>query len=174
MSPSQPTTPDRQLIESPRVRSIMQAIETVTDPEIPVLSVIDMGIIADVRVADRHVAVDITPTFIGCPAIDAIRDNIAAALHSIGEREIQVNVVFDPPWTSDRITEHGRQKLKEIGFSPPITGPVQIGLPASTVPCPYCNSRETSMDSLFGPTLCRSIYYCRSCRQSFEHFKTVS
>ena len=157
----------------PRERAISQAIESVTDPEIPVLSVVDMGIIADVRVSDRHVAVDVTPTFVGCPAIDMIRDNIKAALAAIGENHAAVNVVFDPPWTSDRMTEEGRRKLKQIGFSPPTRGLVQIGLDSARIPCPHCKSDQTDMESMFGPTLCRAIYYCRECRQSFEHFKNV-
>lgn len=151
----------------------MQAIESVTDPEIPVLSVIDMGIIAGVRVQDRHVNVDVTPTFVGCPAVDMIRDNIKLALAAIGENDVDVNIVFDPPWTSDRMTEASRKKLKEIGFSPPTRGLVQLGTAAAQVPCPHCNSSQTDMESMFGPTLCRAIYYCRECRQSFEHFKTV-
>ena len=151
----------------------MQAIECVTDPEIPVLSVIDMGIIADVRITDHNVTVDVTPTFVGCPAVDTIRDNIRLALATIGEHVVDVNVVYNPPWTSDRMTEQGRQRLKEIGFSPPIKGFVQLGMAAQQIPCPHCNSANTDMESMFGPTLCRAIYYCKECRQSFEHFKSV-
>ena len=157
----------------PRLRAVWQAIESVTDPEIPVLSVIDMGIIADVRITDRKVTVDVTPTFVGCPAVDMIRENIRQTLATIGERDVDVNVVFDPPWTSDRMTEQGRRKLKEIGFSPPTKGLVQLGMAAHQVPCPHCNSANTDMESMFGPTLCRAIYYCRDCQQSFEHFKNV-
>jgi ring-1,2-phenylacetyl-CoA epoxidase subunit PaaD len=157
----------------PRLCAVWQAIESVTDPEIPVLSVVDMGIIADVRLTDRHVTVDVTPTFVGCPAIDMIRESICQALNAIGENEVDVNVVFDPPWTTDRMTEDGRRKLKEIGFSPPVKGLVQLGFAPPRVLCPHCNSDLTDMESMFGPTLCRAIYYCRGCRQSFEHFKTV-
>lgn len=157
----------------PRTRAVWQAIESVTDPEIPVLSVVDMGIIADVRVDVRRVAVDVTPTFVGCPAVDMIRANIRAALAAIGEKDVEVNIVFDPPWTSDRITEVGRRKLKEVGFAPPVKPLVQIGLATPKVPCPFCDSTNTTMESMFGPTLCRSIYYCNECRQSFEHFKSV-
>jgi ring-1,2-phenylacetyl-CoA epoxidase subunit PaaD len=160
-------------IDNPRLLSIMQAIEFVTDPEIPVLSVVDMGIIADVRISDRHVTVDVTPTFVGCPAVDMIRDNIRQALATIGEHDVGVNVVYDPPWTSDRMTEQGRRQLKEIGFAPPIKGLVQLGMATQQVPCPHCDSTNTDMESMFGPTLCRAIYYCKECRQSFEHFKSV-
>ncbi len=174
------SNPDHAPIENPqatfnnpRERAVWLAIESVTDPEIPVLSVIDMGIIADVRIADRRVTVDVTPTFVGCPAVDMIRENLKSALHTIGERDVEVNLVFSPPWSSDRMTEQGRRKLKEIGFSPPAKGLVQIGLGNTVVPCPHCNSTNTNMESMFGPTLCRAIYYCRQCQQSFEHFKSV-
>ena len=151
----------------PRLRAVWHAIESVTDPEIPVLSIVDMGIIADVRLRERKVTVDVTPTFVGCPAVDLIRANIQTALEAIGEKEVEVNIVFDPPWTSDRISDRGRRKLKEVGFSPPTTGLVQIGMAPPPVPCPYCDSPNTSMESMFGPTLCRAIYYCNACRQSF-------
>lgn len=157
----------------PRSRAVWQAIESVTDPEIPVLSVVDMGIIANVRLDPRRVTVDVTPTFVGCPAVDLIRANIAAALAAIGEKEVEVNIVFDPPWTTERMSEVGRQKLKEVGFSPPTRPLVQIGLATPNVPCPFCDSSNTAMESMFGPTLCRAIYYCNACRQSFEHFKTI-
>lgn len=160
-------------IDNPRERAVWQAIESVTDPEIPVLSVIDMGIIAAVRIADRHVTVDVTPTFVGCPAVDILRENIKAALASIGEPDVDVNIVFDPPWTSERMTEAGRRKLKEIGFSPPTRGLVQLGMGDPVIPCPHCDSTRTDMESMFGPTLCRAIYYCKDCQQSFEHFKSV-
>jgi len=160
-------------IDNPREQAVWRAIESVTDPEIPVLSVIDMGIIAGVRIIDGHVMVDVTPTFVGCPAVDMIRENLKAALLGIGEHNVDVNLVFDPPWTTDRMTEQGRRKLKEIGFSPPTKGLVQLGLTPQIVPCPHCNSTRTNMESMFGPTLCRAIYYCRECQQSFEHFKSV-
>ena len=102
-NPALPSIDNRQSqIDNPRLLSIMQAIECVTDPEIPVLSVIDMGIIADVRITDHNVTVDVTPTFVGCPAVDTIRDNIRLALATIGEHVVDVNVVYNPPWTSDR------------------------------------------------------------------------
>jgi ring-1,2-phenylacetyl-CoA epoxidase subunit PaaD len=165
--------PRPQEIDDPRLRAVWEVMETVTDPEIPVLSVVDMGIIANVRLDPRRVTVDVTPTFVGCPAVELIRANIRTAVESIGEKQVEVNIVFDPPWTSDRITERGRRRLKEVGFSPPVQGLVQIGLATPRVPCPFCDSPNTTMESMFGPTLCRSIYYCNACRQSFEHFKSV-
>jgi ring-1,2-phenylacetyl-CoA epoxidase subunit PaaD len=157
-----------------RREAILRALESVTDPEIPVLSVIDMGIIAGVRIDGDHVTIDMTPTFVGCPALDVIRHDIRTAVSALGETDINVNVVFDPPWTSDRLTDNGRKKLKDFGLAPP--GP-RCGTHQTPdleqTPCPYCGSDNTDLESLFGPTLCRSIHYCRACLQSFEHFKTV-
>jgi ring-1,2-phenylacetyl-CoA epoxidase subunit PaaD len=162
-------------IGHPRIAAIWRALETVTDPEIPVISVVDMGIIADVRVEDRRVAVDMTPTFVGCPALDMIRENIASAVRAAGEVEVQVNVVFDPPWSSDRITEKGRRQLKAFGLAPPVraSGAACVTPSLERVECPHCDSTNTDVESIFGPTLCRSIHYCRDCLQSFEHFKPV-
>jgi len=174
---SKPVGPDDYLlpIGNPRITAIWRALETVTDPEIPVISVVDMGIIADVRVEDRRVAVDMTPTFVGCPALDMIRENIALAVRAAGEVEVIVNVVFDPPWSSDRITEAGRRKLKAFGLAPPVRacGPASVAPSLERIECPYCDSTNTDVESIFGPTLCRSIHYCRNCLQSFEHFKPV-
>lgn len=157
-----------------RERGIRQCLEGVTDPEIPVLNIVEMGIIADVRVYDHEVVVDMTPTFAGCPALDVIRNEIRRAVTCAGESKVTVNVVFDPPWTSDRLTERAREKLKTFGLAPP--GPRCTGSSTpdlSVVSCPYCDSSNTELESLFGPTLCRSIHYCHNCLQSFEHFKSV-
>ncbi|MDO8628998.1 MAG: 1,2-phenylacetyl-CoA epoxidase subunit PaaD [Phycisphaerales bacterium] len=162
-------------IGNPRIAAIWRALETVTDPEIPVISVVDMGIIAGVRVEDRRAAVDMTPTFVGCPALAMIRENIASAVRAVGEVEVEVNVVFDPPWSSDRITEEGRRKLKAFGLAPPVRacGAASVAPSLERIGCPYCDSTNTDVESIFGPTLCRSIHYCRDCLQSFEHFKPV-
>lgn len=157
-----------------RVRRVMEALAGVKDPEIPVLNVIDMGIIAAVRCDESGVVVDMTPTFAGCPALDVIRADIRRAVEGVGERDVTVNVVYDPPWTSDRMTDRGRRLLKEFGLAPP--GPrcgVNETPDLTRTPCPYCDSTNTELESLFGPTLCRSIHYCHACLQSFEHFKTV-
>ncbi len=157
-----------------RVEAIRRALETVTDPEIPVVNVIEMGLIADVRVEDRRVVVDMTPTFAGCPALDMIRENIHTAVTGLGETDVTVNVVYDPPWTTDRISEAGRRKLKAFGLAPPgkcCSASETHDL--EKVTCPYCDSTNTELESLFGPTLCRSIHYCHHCLQPFEHFKAV-
>ncbi len=155
---------------------IWQALETVTDPEIPVISVVEMGIIANVEVDDRGVCVQMTPTFAGCPALDVMRNNIGHAVRSAGFEDVRVEVVYDPPWTSDRISEEGRRKLKAFGLAPPARacGAERVTVAAlAGVSCPFCDSGDTTMESIFGPTLCRAIHYCNACRQSFEQFKPI-
>lgn len=156
--------------------AVWHALETVTDPEIPTINVVEMGIIADVRMDDERVTVDMTPTFSGCPALDLIRREIAAAVgEAVGDREVIVNTVYDPPWTTDRLTESARTKLKAFGVAPPgkRCGAANPVTDLETVPCPYCDSPNTKLESIFGPTLCRSIHYCKACLQPFEHFKPV-
>ncbi|MCH9003002.1 MAG: phenylacetate-CoA oxygenase subunit PaaJ [Planctomycetes bacterium] len=176
MSPANDNTTESSKTQktSPRERAVWRSLEGVLDPEIPVINVIDLGIIAAVRAGDEGVEVDMTPTFAGCPALDVIRQDIAEAVKAIGEDRVTVNVVYDPPWTSDRITPDGRRKLKEFGLAPPgkrCTGGELPNLESTL--CPYCDSTNTEMESIFGPTLCRSIHYCHACKQSFEHFKAV-
>ncbi|MFQ5496032.1 MAG: 1,2-phenylacetyl-CoA epoxidase subunit PaaD [Phycisphaerae bacterium] len=158
-----------------RIEAAWQALQGVTDPEIPVINVVEMGIIADVRIDRGGCVVDMTPTFAACPALDVIRAGIQEAVEQAGEVSVTVNVVYDPPWNSDRISEAGRRKLKTFGLAPP--GKSCAGdsrLPdLEKIPCPYCDSSNTELESMFGPTLCRSIHYCHACLQSFEHFKTV-
>lgn len=153
---------------------IWAALETVTDPEIPVISIVEMGMVPSVRVDGDETVVRMTPTFAGCPALDVIRQNIATAVKDAGYENVRVEVVFDPPWTSDRITDAGRAKLKSFGLAPP--GAACGSLSESRiadVACPLCDSTNTTLESIFGPTLCRAIHYCNTCRQSFEQFKPV-
>ncbi|HEY7196275.1 MAG TPA: 1,2-phenylacetyl-CoA epoxidase subunit PaaD [Gaiellaceae bacterium] len=155
---------------------VWDALAEVPDPEIPVLSVVDLGVVRNVAVDGDHVRVEFTPTMLGCPALEAMSDGMARAIRELGgEPEIQVR--NDDPWTSDRITPTGREKLRESGFAPPTpreAAPVQlVQLRTGAFRCPYCGSSETRLENLFGPTPCRSIRYCESCRQPFEQFKTV-
>lgn len=154
--------------------AVEQALRSVTDPEIPVLSVVDLGIIARIEVTESRVVVDMTPTFVGCPALEVIRRDITRTITALGVADVAVNVVYEPPWTSARITPEGRRRLMEFGIAPPTSGCMAGALPdLAVIPCPHCRSQETDLESIFGPTLCRSIHYCRSCRQSFEHFKSL-
>lgn len=155
-------------------REVWEALEAVKDPEIPVVSVVEMGIIQRVAVDDEAVRVTMTPTFTGCPAIDLMRDSIRERLAELGVANAEVDVSLDPPWTSDRITASGRAKLKTIGLAPPAAhgGIIEVDLLAP-VHCPFCGSPNTAMENPFGPTLCRALYYCHACQQPFEKFKAL-
>ncbi|MCB9435668.1 MAG: phenylacetate-CoA oxygenase subunit PaaJ [Anaerolineales bacterium] len=157
---------------------IWQLLESVSDPEIPVISVVDMGIIQGVAVsADGTVQVSMTPTFAGCPALEMMQADIRAALEGAGYERVQIDVVLNPPWTSERISTEGRRKLKEFGLAPP--PPMQGGVDGAmllfldAIGCPFCDSTNTRLESPFGPTLCRAIYYCNNCHQPFELFKPL-
>ena len=154
---------------------VWAALEEISDPEIPVISLVDLGVIRDVTVDGDRVRVELTPTFLGCPALEAMRRALADAVTGLGG-EPDVAVITDDSWSTDRITPAGREKLREAGFAPPAPREaahptlVQLG---RGFRCPYCGSAETRLDNLFGPTPCRSIRYCRSCKQPFEQFKTI-
>lgn len=158
-----------------RAGAIRDALHAVRDPEIPPLSVVELGIIADVRIEGTRAIVEMMPTFAGCPALDVMKQDILQAMREVGEREPEVRVVYDPPWTTERITPEGLRKLHEFGLAPP--GPRTDGqdeyIQLQVVKCPFCGSMNTALESPFGPTLCRSIHYCNACLQSFEHFKPV-
>ena len=155
---------------------VWEALGEVPDPEIPVVSIVDLGVIRKVDVADDRVRVELTPTFLGCPALDAIRTAMAAQLERLGA-EPEIEVVLDDSWSTDRITPAGREKLRAAGFAPPApreaAAPKLVQLQSSVFRCPYCGSTETRLENIFGPTPCRSLRYCDSCRQPFEQFKTI-
>jgi ring-1,2-phenylacetyl-CoA epoxidase subunit PaaD len=156
--------------------AVWAALAEIEDPEIPVISLVDLGVIRDVRVEGERVQVEFTPTFLGCPALETMRDRMTAAIGALGA-EPEVEVVLDDSWSTDRITAEGRRKLREAGFAPPV--PREVGTPtlvqlqSDAFRCPYCGSTETRLENLFGPTPCRSIRYCDACRQPFEQFKTI-
>ena len=148
----------------PLESAVWAALHDVHDPEIPTISVVDLGVIGGVRTEEGRISVDLLPTFVGCPAINVLQDAIAERLREFAD-EVSVDVSFTEPWTTERITVDGRAALRAAGFAPPSEDPV--------AQCPYCGSRNTRMDNAFGPTLCRAIYYCSACRQPFEQFKLV-
>lgn len=155
-------------------------LATIPDPEIPAISVVDLGVIGSVAVDGTAVHVELLPTFVGCPAIGVMQDRITERLTGLGLADrVVVEVSFDPPWTSDRITPDGRERLRASGFAPPHLAPAAVpaGLDELTVftvaECPYCGSMNTTLENPFGPTLCRAIYHCADCRQPFEQFKRV-
>ena len=151
---------------------VWEALAEIPDPEIPVISVVDLGVVRDVRVADARVHVEFTPTFLGCPALEVMRDAMAARIAELGA-EPEVEVVLDDSWSTDRITAAGREKLRAAGIGPPQPVAQLLTLDPSVFRCPHCGSRDTALENLFGATPCRSQRYCRSCRQPFEQFKTI-
>ena len=158
------------------VEKVWAALAELPDPEIPVISLVDLGVVREVEVHGENVRVEFTPTFLGCPAQEVMRDQMADAVRALGA-EPEIDVVLDDSWSTDRITPEGRRKLQESGFAPPgrrtATGPTLVQLEAHAFRCPYCGSTDTKLENLFGPTPCRSIRYCESCRQPFEQFKTI-
>ncbi|RPH35012.1 MAG: phenylacetate-CoA oxygenase subunit PaaJ [Chloroflexi bacterium] len=160
--------------------AIWAALAEVPDPEIPTISVVDLGVIGSVELADDRstLRVELMPTFIGCPATEVMRQAIRERLGALGlAGRVDVELTFAEPWTSDRITAAGREQLRSSGFAPPppLRDLTTLGeLPTLTVvPCPYCGSRQTTLENPFGPTLCRAIYHCAGCRQPFEAFKPI-
>jgi ring-1,2-phenylacetyl-CoA epoxidase subunit PaaD len=155
---------------------VWSALGEVADPEIPVISLVELGVVQDVHVEGRRVTVTLAPTFLGCPALDAMQRTVEAKLSDLGA-EPAVEIEHGDAWTTDRITPAGREKLRAAGFAPPAprdAGPPRLlQLRSKAFRCPYCGSAETRLENLFGPTPCRSIRYCESCRQPFEQFKTI-
>ena len=162
-------------------RRVWDELARIADPEIPAISLVDLGVIGSVAASDDRVTVTLLPTFVGCPAIGVMQETIAKRLIDTGLAEnVEVEVAFDPPWTSERISAVGRERLRRSGFAPPPTGPTSLATGSLTeltvlaaAVCPYCESRNTTLENPFGPTLCRAIYHCADCRQPFEQFKRV-
>lgn len=158
-------------------RAVRDALASVPDPEIPTCSIVDLGMVERVEVTENAVGVQLLPTFVGCPAKDVIGEDARVAVHRVaGDRDVRVAFVYDPPWTTDRITEAGKEGLRALGISPhweqPAEGPVPVSLMRDTgTACPYCGSTDTVMEAAFGPTPCRATHFCRTCRNPFEGFK---
>jgi ring-1,2-phenylacetyl-CoA epoxidase subunit PaaD len=153
---------------------IWELLEEVKDPEIPVVSVVEMGIVRAVEIDGDKVTVQMTPTFSGCPALQAIQSDIRQYLLHNGAGQVEVDVILSPAWTSDWISAAARQKLREFGLAPPVPGTGRIALSElETATCPHCGSQDTTLKNSFGPTLCRAIYVCNSCKQPFEQFKSI-
>ena len=155
---------------------VWEALAEIPDPEIPVVSLVDLGVVKDVRVDGGRVNVRFTPTFLGCPALEAMRAAMEERVRELGA-EPSVDVVLDDSWSTDRITPEGREKLRANGFAPPALRPAARPLRLVELQrgfeCPYCGSTDTRLENLFGPTPCRSVRYCNACRQPFEQFKTI-
>jgi ring-1,2-phenylacetyl-CoA epoxidase subunit PaaD len=156
--------------------AVWEALAGIPDPEIPVISLVDLGVVKCVSVDGDLVRIEFTPTFMGCPALDAMRRQMEETVAALGG-EAQVDVLLDDSWSTDRITPAGRDKLREAGFAPPTPraagATTLVQLNSKAFRCPYCGSTETRLENIFGPTPCRSLRYCDSCRQPFEQFKTI-
>ncbi|MFI1990320.1 1,2-phenylacetyl-CoA epoxidase subunit PaaD [Actinoplanes sp. NPDC020271] len=158
-----------------------QVVGAVTDPELPMVTLAELGIVREVHQHGDGVTVTITPTYSGCPAMETIREDIAAALRSAGFGAIEVRTVLAPAWTTDWITESGRRKLAEAGIAPPgaaprrASGPIPITLTPRTdaIRCPLCGSARTDAVATFGATACRELRRCADCREPFEHMKEI-
>jgi ring-1,2-phenylacetyl-CoA epoxidase subunit PaaD len=146
------------------VRDVRSVLATVHDPEIPTVSIVDLGLVHKVVIEPDRIVVELLPTFVACPALEVIRATVVDAL-AVFDRPADVSFTFAVPWTTERLTRDGAAGLRAAGIAPPAE-------PAD-VRCPYCDSVRVAMDGLFGPTLCRSLFYCRECRQPFEAFKPI-
>lgn len=156
-------------------RDIFKALEDVKDPEIPTISVVDLGIITDVKIKDdESVLIMMTPTFSGCPALRILESMVKERIEKMGIEKVEVKTTFDVHWNTNMITPKGREMLKKHGLAPPPKhdGLIQIDV-LKKISCPYCGSNDTELKSPFGPTLCRSLHYCNNCKQAFEQFKPV-
>jgi ring-1,2-phenylacetyl-CoA epoxidase subunit PaaD len=165
------------MVTATTTRSLRELVADVPDPEIPILTIDDLGILRDVRsAADGAIEVDITPTYSGCPAMDAIRDDITQRLTDAGYERVRVRLVLAPAWTTDWISDDGRRKLAGFGIAPPSgtaahrAGPVSLTL---SVRCPRCGSPDTRELSRFGSTACKALWRCNECREPFDHFKAL-
>lgn len=161
------------------LQKLWSFLEEVTDPEIPVLNIVEMGIVRDVNMESDSVIVSITPTYSGCPAMNAIENEIKNKLIEKGIKHFQVRTDYKESWTTDWMTDHAKRKLKEYGIAPPMGNNddtdflKNLKATQKIIPCPHCDSMETRLESEFGSTACKSQYYCNACEQPFEYFKCI-
>ncbi|KAA3647916.1 MAG: phenylacetate-CoA oxygenase subunit PaaJ [Chloroflexi bacterium] len=153
---------------------IWTALEDVMDPEIPVVSLVELGVVRDVQVDGYKVTVHMTPTFSGCPALEVMGGDVVERIRQLGTEDVTVEWIYDPPWSSNWIKPAARDRMKTIGLAPPAihNGDFQIVL-LEPVECPHCTSMNTSLKNSFGTTPCRMIYVCVDCREPFEQFKPL-
>jgi ring-1,2-phenylacetyl-CoA epoxidase subunit PaaD len=159
---------------------ILELLTSVKDPELPVIDIVELGIVRDVFVEGHTVRVDVTPTYSGCPAMQVIEHDIVETLRAHGLNEVTMRLVLSPAWTTDWLSESTKRKLKEYGIAPPraVTDEgsaeqlITIRRSKATIDCPYCGSPNTEEKSEFGSTACKAIHYCNSCHQPFDYFKS--
>lgn len=159
----------------------LRVASSVVDPELPMLTLADLGVLRSVRLVDEQVVVELAPTYSGCPAVAEMRADVASALRNAGFADVDVRVVLDPPWSTDDISEQGRRTLAEHGIAPPGPAPqrgsgpvpVSIGVRVEAPPCPLCGSARTVLASAFGSTPCKALCRCTECGEPFEHVKAI-
>ncbi len=155
-------------------QQIWKLLEQVKDPEIPVLSLVDLGVITQVTVVAEDVRIEMTPTFVGCPAMEYMKSEVEGVLKNHGIKNAEVKITFKKPWSSDLISEKGKATLKKYGLAPPPSNKLFTDLEIlETAICPRCDGSNTELKSPFGPTLCRALYYCHDCKEAFEQFKPL-
>ena len=155
----------------PSVKDVYAILERVKDPEIPVISVVDLGIVREVRIGMDSIEIDISPTYSGCPALDVIPILIKQAVEEAGLGDTTVRNVLSPPWTTDWISENGKEQLRIFGIAPPEGKRQESALEDKDIPCPKCGSTQTKLISRFGSTPCKAAYQCRDCLEPFDYFK---
>ena len=154
------------------VKKVWQILEQISDPEIPILSIVDLGIVRDISVNENNIEVFITPTYSGCPAMDMIAMNIRMELLHHGFENIKITQQLSPAWTTDWMTEAGKKKLKAYGIAPPVGKAIdQQFLEDMKVECPQCHSKNTKLLSEFGSTACKALFQCQDCKEPFDYFK---
>lgn len=166
---------EQRTSEQPAEAEVWAWLEAVADPEIPVLSIVDLGIVRDFRLQQNGIEVDVSPTYSGCPATEVIEQDIVTALESKGLAPVVIKRILSPPWTTDWISDQGRRKLREYGIAPPEHGANKRELMRGTrsIACPQCHSLQTTCISEFGSTACKAAYKCDDCLEPFEYFKCI-
>lgn len=157
--------------------ALLDLLRAVKDPEVPVLDVVELGIVRDVREEGTKVTVDITPTYSGCPALGVIEDDVVAALKAAGYANVEVRKVYSPAWTTDWLSDEAKEKLRAYGIAPPHTREpeplIVLERARRTMQCPFCGSSNTEEKSEFGSTACKAIHFCNNCHQPFDSFKSI-
>lgn len=161
-------------IKNVSMERIWELLQEVKDPEIPVLSLVELGVITFAEIKDGKVYIQMTPTFTGCPALDFMQKQIKVKIEKHTGLATEVSIERNTQWTSDNISSEGKEKLKNFGIAPPLKKACGVSMESfKNTPCPFCESTNTQLRSTFGSTLCRAQHYCNNCKQSFEQFKPI-
>jgi ring-1,2-phenylacetyl-CoA epoxidase subunit PaaD len=160
----------------PTKEKLITLLSEIPDPEIPVINIIDLGILRDVTIDENLCTVTITPTYTGCPAMKVIEDDIKLKLKTVGINNVKVNLVYTPAWTTDWISDAAKEKLRAYGIAPPLHSSMDKGIltgKSKEIKCPHCGSKNTEMISQFGSTACKALYRCTDCKEPFDYFKCI-